>query len=99
MKNSTKQGGVQNGAEGKTGHTPEPLSSYTVDPARRRLYHTGILVRAKDGDRWAAADICDLDRASLHAWLRSRGGANLWAENVVLMLLGHAPIDEAETQS
>ncbi len=51
---------------------------------------TGIYVRAVDPDgKWDNADIAELDRASLKAFLRSRGGRNTWAENVVAVMLGH----------
>lgn len=50
---------------------------------------TGIFVRATLEGRWGSYDIAELDRASLLTWLRSRGGANPWAENVVLAMLGH----------
>ena len=51
---------------------------------------TGIYVRAKNVEgKWGSYDIAELDRASLQAWLRSRGGENKWAESVVLILLGH----------
>lgn len=63
-----------------------------VDPARKDADSTGIYVRAKNGDEWGSFDIADLDRDSLHSWLRSRGGENLWAENCVLLLLGHEQI-------
>ena len=54
---------------------------------------TGIYVRAKNpAGKWGSFDIADLDRDSLHTWLRSRGGDNLWAENCVLMLLGHEAV-------
>lgn len=62
-----------------------------IDPARKGKFETtGIYVRALDGTVWVSADIADLDRESLIVWLRSRGGDNTWAENVVAMLLGHA---------
>lgn len=55
---------------------------------------TGIYVRAvNDADVFSAHDIATLDRESLHKWLRSRGGRNLWAENTVLQLLGYQPFD------
>lgn len=51
---------------------------------------TGIYVRAQTSTgAWVSADIAHLDRASLMAWLRSRGGDNPWAENTVAVLLGH----------
>lgn len=58
---------------------------------------TGILVKAKaqhlrtGEDMYINADIMWLTRDSLLAWLRSRGGSNPWAENVVLLLLDHEP--------
>lgn len=51
---------------------------------------TGIYVRAIGiGARWGSYDIAELTPASLHSWLRSRGGSNQWAEAVVFILLGH----------
>lgn len=64
-----------------------------VDPERRLADGapgTGIYVRARDPEgHWDAFDICELTRPSLIEWLRSRGGNNPWAEEVVLILLGH----------
>jgi hypothetical protein len=66
---------------------------FRTDPARRGcVTETGIFVRAKVGDKWDIVDIAELDKASLLAWLRSRGGDNQWAENCVGMLLGHGAI-------
>ena len=63
-----------------------------VDPKRKDNWagKTAILVRAKlpDGS-FGPVDIAELDRDSLHAWLRSRGGKNLWAENLILAMLDH----------
>ncbi len=51
---------------------------------------TGICVRAQNPDgSWASADIYELTKGSLLEWLRSRGGENPLAENVVGVLLGH----------
>ena len=51
---------------------------------------TGILVKARGPDgNIGNHDIAELTRESLLRWLRSRGGANLWAENVVMQLLAH----------
>ena len=53
---------------------------------------TGIYVRSRNpglDDKWGSYDISELDRESLKTWLRSRGGENAWAENVVGMLLDH----------
>ena len=69
----------------------------TVDPTLIPHPGTGIYVRAKNPDgNWVDSDISELDKASLHTWLRSRGGENEWAESVVFMLLGHGPFLDAE---
>jgi hypothetical protein len=60
-----------------------------VDPARVDLPKTGFYVRAQLDGTWSAWDIAHLTRDSLFEWLRSRGGANEWAESVVFALLGH----------
>lgn len=49
---------------------------------------TGIYVRARLAGKFATVDISQLDKASLLAWLRERGGSNRRAENVVGELLG-----------
>lgn len=68
-----------------------------VDPARRGVEEpTGILVRARHDDRWVNADIAELDETSLTRWLKSRGGDNPWAEQVVRILLGHPNIPPDE---
>ena len=54
------------------------------------LPSTGIFIRAKNPDgKYESLDINVLDKESLLSWLRSRGGNNEWAENVVGILLGH----------
>lgn len=53
---------------------------------------TGIYVRAKCNGKWGSYDIATLEKESLFQWLRSRGGENVWAENVVGILLGHGPL-------
>lgn len=65
-----------------------------TDPAREDKdeyrQKTRIYVRAQNKEgRWGAYDIAELDKASLNEWLRSRGGDNPWAEEVVAVLLGH----------
>lgn len=68
---------------------------YEIDPSRANEPETGIYVRARAADgRWVNADIAHLQKKSLHEWLRSRGGENIWAENVVALLLGHAHFDQ-----
>lgn len=62
---------------------------YYVDEDRESIPETGIYVRAKKDGKYITADISHLDHDSLKAWLRSRGGENEWAENVVAILLGH----------
>lgn len=57
---------------------------------------TGIYIRAMINGKWESVDIGD-DRLSdkeVLKWLRSRGGSNPWAENVVLLLLGREQISE-----
>lgn len=51
--------------------------------------NTGIYVRTQMDGRWINSDIAWLEPASLLTWLRSRGGDNPWAEDVVGILLGH----------
>ncbi len=62
-----------------------------VDSARMRVEcGSGIYVRAiGPDDKWGTYDIVCLSAESLLAWLRSRGGDNPFAENVVGMLLGY----------
>lgn len=63
-----------------------------VDPERNsnEFGSTGIYVRAKLPDgKWGSADIISLDKESLKIWLRSRGGENEWAENVIGILFQH----------
>jgi len=64
---------------------------YRIDDARfARGIETGIYVRAQNkAGVWGAFDIFSLDRESLGRWLRSRGGANEFAENLVYRLLEH----------
>jgi hypothetical protein len=52
---------------------------------------TDIYIRAVNPDtqQWEPIDIAFLTTASLSEWLRSRGGANQWAENCALLILGH----------
>ena len=72
-----------------------------VDPNREEYQHgtTGIYVRARmGGGGWGNADIAELDRISLLRFLRSRGGANLWAENTVLAMLEHEPFQADEAR-
>lgn len=55
---------------------------------------TGIFIRTQIDGKWINADIGD-ERIPDHiilTWLRSRGGNNPWAENVVLQLLDREQI-------
>lgn len=68
------------------------MSDYHTDPMRIGGDYqemTLIPVRARGPHGIETFDIAELTRDSLLAWLRSRGGANEWAENVILVLLGH----------
>jgi hypothetical protein len=56
---------------------------------RGDLEPTGIYVRALYGDRWGSYDATTLTKESLTVWLRSRGGVNQWAEDVIYILLKH----------
>ena len=61
-----------------------------VDESRIDLPETGIPVRAAIlGAEYLSYDLVHLDTASLKAWLKSRGGTNEWAEETVMILLGH----------
>ena len=61
-----------------------------VDSARVGNVHTGIKVTAfSRTDGFGEYDIGELTSQSLFKWLRHRGGKNIWAEAVVLVLLGH----------
>jgi hypothetical protein len=67
----------------------------TVDPERLSQHFSGIVVRAHGPNGHPGTfDLTHLSRESLFAWLRSRGGKNLWAENTVAQLLGHEPEQE-----
>ncbi len=62
---------------------------YKADPARADLPETGIPVRAIEADgSWGNVDIAHLDRASLDAWLRSRGTID-WPIDVIMILFHH----------
>lgn len=68
---------------------PEPVE-LTVDPKRIDYDgSTGVYVRARHEGKWGSYDMAVLDRASLLEFLRSRGGDNPWAENIVGAILGH----------
>ncbi len=78
------------------------MATLRIDPKRLQEFpntETGIYVRAQGpDDKWLSADIVHLDKASLNAWLRSRGGENPWAEDVVGILLGHGHLSEASSR-
>jgi hypothetical protein len=63
----------------------------------KAAWETGIPVRAKqrDGGDYLTVDIGLLEKKSLLAWLRSRGGNNPLAENCVGMLLGHGQLHDS----
>jgi hypothetical protein len=79
--------------------TSQLLDDLRIDPQRADLAdnfpRTGIFVRAKDqSGKHQSVDIALLNKASLLALLRSRGGQNEWAENTVGLLLGHGPFHD-----
>jgi hypothetical protein len=65
-----------------------------TDPRRIGRYQetTGISVRARGPTGIDTFDLAELTRESVISWLRSRGGENLWAEDVALILMGHGPM-------
>ena len=68
-----------------------------IDPSRYPEDSTGIYVRAQDDTgAWRTVDIASLDKASLLVWIRSGGGVNRLAENVVGALLGHGSLHHNE---
>jgi hypothetical protein len=74
--------------------TSQLLDDLHIDPQRvdmaENFPRTGVFVRAKDqSGKHQSVDIALLNKASLLALLRSRGGRNEWAENMVGLLLGH----------
>ena len=79
--------------------TSQLLDDLQIDPQRAEMADnfpkTGIFVRAKDQTgKHQSVDIALLNKASLLALLRSRGGQNEWAENTVGLLLGHGPFHD-----
>ena len=80
---------------------PAP-TELTVDPTRLddsqtgdpHAPPTGIYIRAKRDGLWGTYDIKELDRTSLLAFLRQRGGENTQAENIVGILLGYGNLHE-----
>lgn len=62
-----------------------------ADETRLDMHHgsTGIYIRAKLHGKWGSYDIAALQKESLLAFLKSRGGDNQWAEDIVGILLGH----------
>jgi hypothetical protein len=79
--------------------TSQLLDDLQIDPERAvmadNLPRTGAFVRAKDQTgKHQSVDITLLNKASLLALLRSRGGRNEWAENMVGLLLGHGPFHD-----
>ena len=71
---------------------------YEVDLDRLEWFSdlsTGIFVRALNNGHWESVDIAHLTKESLLSWLKSRGGDNPYAENVVGVLLGHGNLHSA----
>lgn len=75
------------------------MTVLTVSARRLQLERCGVLVRARVGDEWVTADVIQLDRRSLLAWLRSRGTSSPWAEDFIGYLLGHGPLNGTDDQA
>lgn len=55
---------------------------------------TGVFVRGQYPDlNWGNQDMVMLDKPSLLEFLRSRGGENEFAEDIVGILLGHGKLN------
>ena len=55
----------------------------------------GIPVRARHDDyKWSTVDIMALTKESLLGWLKSRGGDNPWAEDVVGIIMNHGHLHD-----
>lgn len=72
-----------------------------TDPDREQEFaniKTGIYIRAWSDaeDKFVNADIFHLDKESLLEWLKSRGGDNPWAEDVVGILLSHGHLHRTD---
>jgi hypothetical protein len=71
-----------------------------IDNERRNQPETGINVRARNSlGGWEWIDVAALNKPSLLEWLKSKGGDNLYAENVVGILLGHGPFHNVVDQT
>jgi len=71
--------------------------AHMVDDDKER---TGIYIRAQMPDgSWVSCDFVALDAKSMLRFLRSRGGNNPWAENIVGNLLGYGNITENTKQT
>jgi hypothetical protein len=71
------------------------MPEYALDQSRIGTFTpTGILVRAYqvvDGCKvWGNHDIAYLAKTSLIDFLQSRGQKNEWAEQIVLLIMGHS---------
>lgn len=78
---------------------PVDIVNLIADPKRAQANGlTRIYVRAWVGridGPIKTADVAELDLPSLRAWMRSRGGANPWAEQAFALSCGHEP-DEVQ---
>ena len=77
------------------------ISRLFISPERwveKEDWQTGIFIRAQlpNETKWYTADIAILEKDSLLVWLRSRGGNNPYAEDVVGILLGHGHLHQYE---
>jgi len=68
-----------------------------VDPDRMKFKElTGIFVRAKNGDSWGSYDCAVLDKPSFLSWIRSRGGSNAFAEDILGLVMGYGRFSDTE---
>ena len=75
------------------------IEEYIIDEERNQDLElrnaTGIYIRAHDrNEKWQSVDIAVLTKESLLKWLKSRGGNNPLAENVVGVLLGYGHLNK-----
>lgn len=65
------------------------------DRVKMQMPKLGINVRAQnDSGSWETADITVLTAESLLEWLKSKGGDNPFAENLVGIIFGHGHLHE-----
>ena len=78
------------------------MNDLFIDPSRHGVpgyaKRTGMFVRAQIDGKFHAVDVAELEQSSLTKWLRSYSGRNLFAENVVRIMLDWRPV-ESDSES